>query len=172
MTSEAAVVGSAISQGPYRFRLTRQWGPESEFTGSTLLPFCMLNPSTADASVDDPTIRRCMGFARREGMNGITVVNLMAYRTSNPFSLPPDELAGGPGNFEHIGEVAETAGYLVAAWGSHPRAAPWASALLFAMRAEGIPVLCLGRTKAGAPRHPLYVRGDQPLIPYASGGEL
>ncbi len=67
--------------GRYRYRLTRRWGD------GPLLSFIMLNPSTADAEVDDPTIRRCMGFARRDGYGGIVVGNLYAFRTTKPKAL-------------------------------------------------------------------------------------
>ena len=70
--------------GLYRYRLDRWWGPESEGMGSNRMPFMMLNPSTADADEDDRTIRRCIGFAHREGCNGITVVNIGAYRATDP----------------------------------------------------------------------------------------
>lgn len=155
--------------GRYRYRLTRQWGPESEGVGSTLMPFVMLNPSTADADVDDPTIRRCMGFARREGAHGITVVNLMAWRATKPKDLPVDlTTAFGPDNGSHILDVAETAGYIVAAWGAGGsyRARYFAPQVLGLLRDIGVSILCLGQTIAGHPRHPLYVAGDQPLVPF------
>jgi hypothetical protein len=61
--------------GRYRYRLTREWGD------GPLLTFAMLNPSTANAEIDDPTIRRCMSFGRREGASGISVFNLFAQPT-------------------------------------------------------------------------------------------
>lgn len=152
--------------GLYRYRLDRWWGPESEGMGSTRLPFVMLNPSTADADVDDPTIRRCMGFARREGFNGITVVNLGAGRATNPDDWAAMEDPEGPENLAYLVDVAETAGQIVAAWGAHPHALNQGAFVLRILRDEGIPVLCLGTTKAGAPRHPLYIKGDQPLIAF------
>src|SRR3954470_11499675 len=80
----------------WRYRLTRYWGPGS------MLPFVMLNPSTADDEVDDPTIRRCMGFARREGLGGIVVANLYALRATYPKSLALHPDPDGPGNLRHL----------------------------------------------------------------------
>lgn len=154
--------------GLYRYRLDRWWGPESEGAGSTRLPFIMLNPSTADADVDDPTIRRCMGFARREGFHGITVVNLGAGRATNPDDWAAMDDPEGPENLAYLHDVAETAGHVVAAWGAHPHAVNLGTFVLRMLRHAAIPVLCLGTTKAGAPRHPLYVKGDQPLTAYRS----
>lgn len=177
MTSALFNVGiqrSAVisPDGLYRYRLDRWWAPESVGMGSTRMPYIMLNPSTADADVDDPTIRRCIGFARREGFHGITVVNLFAYRATDPDDLRDSEDAGirvfGPENKSHIIDVAETAGQIVAAWGAHPFARRQAALVLGHLRREGIPVLCLGTTKDGSPRHPLYVKADQPLIPFGA----
>lgn len=152
--------------GLYRYRLDRWWGPESEGAGSTRLPFIMLNPSTADANMDDPTIRRCMGFARREGFDGITVVNLGAGRATNPDDWTAMEDPEGPENLAYLYDVAEMAGHIVAAWGAHPHAVNLGAFVLRVLRDAAIPVLCLGTTKSGAPRHPLYVKGDQPLITF------
>jgi len=155
--------------GRYRYRLDRWWEPESTGTGSTRMPFMMLNPSTADAYRDDPTIRRCIGFARREGACGITVVNIGAYRATDPqeWCSAPDPF--GPDNTTEVMAAVETAGYVVAAWGAHPAARTAGAVYLEAFRDAGVTVLCLGTTKDGSPRHPLYVRADQPLVPLGSG---
>lgn len=86
--------GAVVSgDGRYRYALTRTWRPDAP-----LLTFVMLNPSTADAYADDPTIRRCIGFARREGAAGIRVANLFAYRATSPAALvgPVDAAADDP----------------------------------------------------------------------------
>src|ERR1700677_1476546 len=87
----------------YRYRLERFWGP------GHALPFVMLNPSTADANIDDPTIRRCMGFSRREGAGGIIVVNLFAYRATEPSDLPAGAERIGPENEFYLHAVADWA---------------------------------------------------------------
>lgn len=167
--------------GVYRTRLWRRWN-----TGA-LLPFVMLNPSTADAEADDPTIRRCVGFARREGWAGIEVVNLFPYRATDPDTLVDvEDLEHFPFGDEAIRQViAQQAdiGPVVAAWGAgyakvmsarrakHGQFGRMAiddrPAVVRSIAARtGARLSCLGVTKDGAPRHPLMVRADQPLIPW------
>jgi len=104
--------------GLYRYRLSRQW-TEPSYS----LAFVMLNPSTADAEVDDPTIRRCIGFARREGYGGIEVVNLYAFRATSPDDLWKAKDPCGPENEGHLISIARASvGYgtpIVCAWGAH-----------------------------------------------------
>ncbi len=147
--------------GNYRYSLMRRWDQGSP------LRFVMLNPSTADATVDDPTIRRCMGFARREGCAALIVVNLYAYRSTDPKALLTCTDPVGPVNDEilwaHL--ISARAGQtpVVAAWGVN--AEPGRAADVVAL-VPGVDWRCLGMTKRAAPRHPLYVRGDQPLVSY------
>lgn len=134
--------------------------------------FVMLNPSTADANLDDPTIRRCIGFAKREGCTFLTVVNLFAFRATNPADLVGEYQMGtdifGPDNSEHIGRELrrhnpELGHLIVAAWGAHPYA-EMAHDTRAKLRAAG--ALCLGMTKSGEPRHPLYLKSNTPLVPW------
>jgi hypothetical protein len=158
-TDAMPICGSArISQcGRYRYRLTRSWG------GGPALAFVMLNPSTADAAIDDPTIRRCMGFARREGAAGVIVANLYAFRATTPSELKRAEDPFGPRNRDALREAArqaERAGMpLVCAWGIHGDG----SEAVEIFRHTTARLVCLGRTACGAPRHPLYVRADRPF---------
>jgi hypothetical protein len=127
------------------------------------MTFVMLNPSTADAEKDDPTIRRCVGFARREGCGEIVVVNLFAYRTSSPKVLAEAIGAGvdpwGPDQASVMSAALhQWAGPIVAAWGANPLSG------MALEKLPPVPMSCLGVTKDGAPRHPLYVRGDAPLM--------
>lgn len=149
--------------GVYRYRLTRRWG-----FGPTAL-FIMLNPSTADAMQDDPTIRRCRGFARSWGMAALDVVNLYAWRATKPADLPSDSRAVGPENDFHIRtamrDVWITNGVAVAAWGAHGKADRVAEVVDLA-HSGCMPLLALGTTKAGHPRHPLYVKSDALLAPW------
>ena len=149
---------AVISQcGTYRYRLDR-YLPEP--WQRPPLVFVMLNPSTADATKDDPTIRRCMGFARRELAAGIVVVNLYALRSTDPAAIKTRLEPVGYENDEWIARAAkESGGELIAAWGAN--AEPWRVKQVMAM--PGINWRCLGVTKNGSPRHPLYVRADQPL---------
>lgn len=146
--------------GVYRYRLDRSWadGP--------CMGFIMLNPSTADAMKDDPTIRRCISFARREGCGRLVVVNLFPYRATLPASLwaaPEPVRSGGAPALHALTQAANEADVLVAAWGANTKGAEHTALALFGDR-----LLCLGTTRAGKPRHPLYVRGDAPLVKLAN----
>ncbi|CDY79414.1 hypothetical protein BGLT_02195 [Caballeronia glathei] len=127
--------------------------------------FLMLNPSTADATLDDPTIRRCRSFAAAWGMDGITVANLYALRSTDPAGLWLHADPIGPENDDHLYELAVTHGRVVCAWGANARA-DRVAAVVHLLRHAGAQLTCLGTTKSGAPRHPLYVRGDQPLMEF------
>lgn len=127
--------------------------------------FIMLNPSTADGRQDDPTIRRCIGFAKRERCGALMVGNLYAFRSPSPEAMSDAEDQDGPENRHFLQNMIERiAGPLVAAWGSHWMATDPA-ARFQVIAAAGSRLMCLGKTKDGHPRHPLYVRSDAPLVP-------
>ena len=124
----------------------------------------MLNPSTADGRRDDPTIRRCVGFARREGFTGIRVVNLFALRATDPAEL---KSAGDPVGAESdsaILDAVRSSEFTVAAWGAKGVLCGRDEAVLQLL--EGHPIWCLGTTKMGHPRHPLPVRKLAPMERY------
>lgn len=156
------VRGAFVSgDGQYRYRLMRKWGP-----GPTCL-FIMLNPSTADANMDDPTIRRCISFSRREGCGSLEVLNLFALRATSPRVLAVHPQPHGP----HEAAVARTTiemidGPVVCAWGADPMARGAFQYMLDLIRASGRVPMCLGLTKSGAPRHPLYLPADAALVPF------
>jgi hypothetical protein len=165
--------GAALSDcGRYRYRLWRRWG-----AGPTVL-FVMLNPSTADADVDDPTIRRCIAFARSWGAGGLEVCNLYAWRATNPDELkaargPVGEYPWQPHVRHHINrndveiqEAAAGAHRVVAAWGAWPGPIAWRPEYVLELLGPR-PIEALKLTKHGAPWHPLYVRADAQPIPYA-----
>lgn len=156
----ATLASDAIlsDDGVYRYLLRRWWDPTVEAA-----KFIMLNPSTADASQDDPTIRRCMGFARRWGMGGLVVANLYALRSTDPRALwdHPDPV--GPENDGYLRDILASPGPVIAAWGAHAK--PDRVAEFFDLAGDRS-VLALGRTKAGQPRHPLYLRSDLDPAPY------
>lgn len=141
--------------GTYRYALKR-----SGSTGSGGVLFVMLNPSTADASLDDPTIRRCIGFARCWGFRDLAVANLYAYRATDPHDL--DDAAGagvdpvGPDNDEWIARLAASATQIIVAWGAKASAKREREVL----EILGSEVLCLGQTQSGAPKHPLFLKAD------------
>lgn len=154
--------------GPYRYWLERDWWERDNPKGAIdLLTFVMLNPSVADADIDDPTIRRCIGFARREGAQELQVMNLYALVTPYPKELAAHPDPVGIGNDALLVDVARhhCRFKTVVAWGAHKMATPERVAILTdSARAAGTTLWCLGTTKSGAPRHPLYIKADQPLV--------
>lgn len=151
----------------YRYRLERRTGLRQ---GGTCL-FVMLNPSTADEIQNDPTIRRCMGFAAREGCAKLVVCNLYAYRATNPQALRGVSDPVGPENMAHLRRAALEADLVVAAWGGKHLGAKWPACVLTMLNAVG-PVWVLGRTRNGDPIHPLYVAGNAPLSVLLPGPAL
>lgn len=145
--------------GRYRYRLTRAWGEGRPVN------FVMLNPSTADANVDDPTIRRCVGFARDWGHGGIVVTNLFAFRSTNPKMLASAADPIGAFNDLHIAAAAQEADLVVCAWGSHAYAGGRGREVLRKLRDMGAIPHALRLTAVGHPSHPLYLPADLKPIP-------
>jgi hypothetical protein len=152
----------------HRYLLTRRWGP-----GRTAV-FIMLNPSKADALVSDPTVTRCLGFARRESCDALAVVNLFGLRATNPRELfrHPDPVGERNDEFivRHCAEwqaADREPPLIVAAWGAHPMAAARAEVVL-GMLAGRVSICCLGVTKDAHPRHPLYVPASAELMAFRS----
>jgi hypothetical protein len=118
--------------------------------------FLMLNPSTADGRRDDPTIRRCLGFARAWGFSVLEVRNLFTWRATEPRDLlTATDPTGGERGDQELRRAAE-ADLVVAAWGAW---VPFERDREALAMLSGRRLVCLGRTKNGGPRHPLYVRG-------------
>lgn len=156
--------GAVLSEcGTYRYRLWRQWDDRLRSAA-----FICLNPSTADASRDDPTITRCINFAHAWKCGGIEVVNLFAYRATDPRKLSPLPLAEavGPENDRHIRAAAEQCCPVVLAWGANNSASRRSAAVLELLRGVFVPLHCLKVTKGGHPQHPLFVKGDTVLVPW------
>jgi hypothetical protein len=153
--------GSAVfsDDGTYRYRLTRTWG----YSGRHAV-WIMLNPSTAEALADDPTIRRCTGFSKAWGLDGLVVVNLFALRATDPRELARHPDPVGPENDRFIQQAIGPCRVVVAAWGASRLAARRGALLRWALTRSCDDVLCLGVAKDGEPRHPLFVRGGQPLV--------
>lgn len=147
--------------GRYRYDLTRRW--RTGGNGQTVC-FVMLNPSTADGLVDDPTIRRCMKFARAWGFSDLWVRNLFGLRATHPVVLKtaPDPI-GPDGDAYLLG--AARADRIVLAWGNEVPPARHRQAVQLLQNA-GKTLYCLGTTRLGIPRHPLYVPARTPLDPY------
>ncbi|MFC7231619.1 DUF1643 domain-containing protein [Saliphagus sp. GCM10025308] len=136
----------------YRYRLWRTWD-----TSKPTLAFLMLNPSTADATEDDPTIRRCLGFAKEWDYGSLAVVNLFALRSPDPAALREHADPVGPENDDHLQAVCEEVETVVAAWGANGSLQGRASEV--ARLLEGN-LHALDTTKNGHPVHPLYQPAD------------
>ena len=154
------------SDGQYRKVLTRIWGDAPPVT------FIMLNPSTADATKDDPTIRRCKGFTAAWGFAGIHVVNLYDFRATKPEDLKWAETPCSPDNDNFIIDYCHRTwmanGLVVAAWGAHGSWGNRDEDVIKMLCRESIPLHNIGLTKHGQPKHPLYVRADtKPVSWYA-----
>jgi len=134
----------------YRFTLTRIWD-------QTRWPvmFIMLNPSTADAEKDDPTIRRCIGYAKEWGYGGIHIGNLCAYRSTDPKNIKGQAILGSV-NFAHLVTLQKLSNKVICAWG-HKMGWPDLLTSTF----NDLHYLELG--KDGTPKHPLYLKKN--LIP-------
>lgn len=147
----------------YRYALWRvvPTSLDSEHAAEQVL-FVMLNPSTADARQDDPTIRRCVGFASTWGYGSLAVANLFALRSPNPAVLGRIEDPVGPENDQWIRQLHGESALTVVAWGSHRFIEDRAERVLRLLDGD---VHHLGLTKDGHPRHPLYVAGDTELVP-------
>lgn len=136
----------------YRYSLTRKWSD----TGQKLT-FIMLNPSKADERNNDPTVERCERRAKHLACGAFRVVNIFAWRETDPAALRRASQPVGPDNGDVLAEAADWADLIIAAWGvhgAHQNQGPVVEALL---RSKGHRLHHLGLTKDGHPRHPLYV---------------
>lgn len=180
--------GARIStDGKYRYKLWREWrgshDPKhwrwlgakdgaGEPLGEPLsVLFVMLNPSTADGEQDDPTIRRCIGFARHWNYERMEVVNLFAYRATSPRDLFAAKARGedviGWQNQECFQDMVADAGIIVCAWGANADGLEYHVEEVrgWLLHYGDKPQLALGFTKSGHPKHPLYVPLDAKLVP-------
>ena len=124
----------------------------------------MLNPSTADASLDDATIRRCISFSRSWGFDRLSVANLFALRSTNPDALREHEDPVGPDNDKYLVELARGADLIICAWGNHGRLDDRADQVRELLK--GLPLHCLRVSKHGQPVHPLYLPAALRPVPF------
>lgn len=150
----------------WRYSLWRRW-PGIWGTGVTYAAFIGLNPSTADEIEDDPTIRRCIRFAKDWGFHGMYMLNIFAYCATDPAKMMSAVDPVGPDNDQAILRYVSDPAcqVIVAAWGAmgNHRSRGWE---VRRKLLEGFPIKCLGRTTCGQPRHPLYVKADKKLEDY------
>lgn len=151
----------------FRYILVRHW----DESNCRRLVFVMLNPSKADAQLDDTTVRKCIGFAQRLGFGGIEIINLYAYRATKPADLKAAGWPVGPDNFNHHAAVLNMAharnanGVVICAWGANARGRPEVARFQELALAFGVPLYALKRSADGTPHHPL-------MLPYSSKLEL
>jgi hypothetical protein len=149
----------------YRYSLWRQWNPSAP-----QIAFIMLNPSTADAETDDPTIRRCIRFAQAWGYGSLEVVNLFALRATHPRQLLASADPVGVENSHYWLAAQHHAKKILIAWGNWGQ---WQDQDQVCLQTLTAPtqLLCLGTNKTGQPRHPLYVRADLEPQPFGGRGK-
>lgn len=150
----------------HRYWLERRWSEDPEARAFIVVG---LNPSTADARQDDPTIRRCVGFAHRLGYGRLVMLNLYSFRSTTPLGLyrQPDAARNGPEAEDtlcaFLGGAVGRGDTAVAAWGAQPKAEARAAEVFSLAEAFGVTLHCLSVTADGSPRHPLYLRSETPL---------
>lgn len=143
----------------YRYRLTRGWSDFLTRGGAVL--FIGLNPSTADAFSDDPTIRRCTSFTKSFGYKKIYMVNLFAFRATDPAAMKRAADPIGARNDEFLLSMASESEIIIACWGNHGRFMDRDKAVLELLKNYDIHALKINND--GSPAHPLYLKGDSKL---------
>lgn len=136
----------------YRYALTRVWDP-----AAGKLTFIMLNPSKATEVQNDPTIERCERRARALGFGGFRAVNIFALRETDPLKMRRHAAPDGPANAGFITEACDWADMVIAAWGAHGAHLDQGHRVRDLLAATGREIYSFGQTKAGHPRHPLYI---------------
>jgi hypothetical protein len=162
----------------YRYRLDRwQVDQKGQRIDGPLVLFCGLNPSKADALLDDRTVVRWEGFAEREGCTRLAAVNVSPWRetaSKKLRKLSPEQLRGGPEGDHHILNAVAEASLVIACWGdgvlgviTNGRISDVCN-MLGAANAAGVAraIHCLGKNPSGTPKHPLFLAKDTPLEPY------
>jgi hypothetical protein len=158
-------VSAVISEcGKYRYSLERG------MPGFRAMHWIMLNPSTADANTDDPTIRKCVGFARHHGCARITVHNLFAVRATDPREMLKHSDPVGPENWMHVEKMLKGASIanerVICAWGSHGKFMDQDETVMGWIENANIKPLCFGYCSNGTPRHPLMLAYSTPMAMY------
>lgn len=153
----SADIGASLSPDRnYRYALWRIWEQNAPYA-----LFIGLNPSTADEREDDPTIRRCKRFAADWGYGAVYMANLFALRATDPKVMLAHDEPVGIDNDVWLQDLARGAGVIVCAWGAHGGYMQRDTKIMELLAAHDL--MCLGTTKEGKPRHPLYIKADKPL---------
>lgn len=152
----------------YRYQLSRWWGPGKR------VAWLMYNPSTADCFEDDATIRKCVGFSREWGFDGLEVINLFAYRSTDPAALRNITDPVGPDFAVYVAAVVNSTEQLICAWGCESELRKMRKLghnrpiILQAIRScrPNFPLYCLGKSKSGNPYHPLMLAYSTQRVPF------
>lgn len=145
----------------YRYSLWRIWDESKP-----KITYIMLNGSTADAENDDPTLRRCIGYAKAWGYGSLEIVNLFGYWTPLPSELKKSYDPVGPENDIYITKSVKDAEKVLVAWGSHGKFKRQNKHVLDLLEELCIEPFCLGVSKDGNPKHPLYLKADLQPVRY------
>ena len=137
--------------GKYRYSLKREWDKDKPF-----VLFICLNPSTADDKNDDPTLIRCISYAKQWGYGGVYVTNLFAYRATNPRDMLSSQDPIGIDNDKRLRKLSKSAGLVVAAWGNHGKHIGRSDEI----RKEVSNLYYLKLNASGEPSHPLYLKSN------------
>ena len=158
------VRGDAVFSDREHRQIMRRWLGDS--FPERYIMFIGMNPSTADATVNDPTCAREWTFARREGYSAMVKANVGDYRATDPkMLLSPGVIAVSPANLPAIRAAAAGADRVVICHGKLNKAlAPAGQELAAALQADGVDLWCFGTNADGSPKHPLYLRTDTPLV--------
>jgi hypothetical protein len=159
MDGESVMVmqGSAVFSPcrTWRYALARRWAPDGQ-----PVMFVALNPSTADETLDDPTVRRCIGFAKRWGFPAMLMLNAFALRSTDPRALYSAADPVGPENDTWLLAMRQTAARCVVCWGAHGALLDRGTEVVQLVA----PVFSFGFTKDGFPKHPLYLPNNADLV--------
>ena len=167
MITRSHLKGDAASEAvyspceSYRYLLTRTWDP-----GGEKALFVMLNPSTATEVQNDPTVERCERRARVLGFGAFRVTNIFAFRATDPRVMRAATDPVGPGNDQAIADSALWADQIICAWGTHGAHLGRGALVEQLLRATRLPLMHLGLSQAGHPKHPLYISYAQQPQPW------
>lgn len=164
VSGDASSWATLSPDGKYRYALARTWDPMLDSLDAVrpTMTWVMLNPSTADDLVDDPTIRKCVGFAKRYGCGGIVVVNVFAWRETDPRKLTAVADPIGPHNIDAIAWACSRFWNMrIGGWGRFPSKRVQRASVRSVCTAKMGHLSCFGVTADGEPRHPL-------MLPYAA----
>ena len=155
----------------YRYTLWREWDEVPLWAAATgksnqYVQFIGLNPSTADETLDDPTIRRCIGFSKAWGYGALCMTNLFAWRDTDPQAMRRVADPTGMQNNTELLNCAKGAALIIAAWGKHGRHRDrddWVKKMMFDC---GFKLNHLGLNDDGTPKHPLHLKGSTLPAPF------